>query len=72
MSKNKKTEKEQWLKSEKRMRLFIFLALISTIALITILIFFREQLWAVVASSLTQIGLIIGIIANLKTILKGE
>ncbi len=72
MSEIKEKEKVQWLKSEKRMRIILVLALISTIALITTLIFFREQIWAVVVSSLTEVSLIIGIIANVKTILKKE
>lgn len=65
---NNQKDKEHWIKKERKMRVIIWVFIISCIVLIALLIFYPTKIWAIITSVLANISLLVKLILDLISI----
>lgn len=63
---NDASDKDQWLKNEKRIRRGVICIITAIVSLMVILVFFRKELWVLI----TNIAVIVGLVVDLRSVIK--
>lgn len=68
---NKEKEKVLWEKKEKQIRRSLLFAIVGVLLLMAIILFFRQQIWAIITGSGIVVGLLVDFVFLWDNFYKG-